>query len=250
MRSSCITPRPSTSTPDDLSQPQAAVTGLRSDKCTEAVLFDMDGLLVDSEPLWTIAEEELSERLGGTWDDVIKAEVVGTRLDVSVPRIVRYFGVEPTDSAVEEARHFLMARMVELYATELPVHEGALELLDALNERGVPTALVSSSYRELVDAALSALAGHEFKLTLAGDEVQHGKPDPEPYLKACATLGVEPARTVVLEDARSGVQSAEAAGCAVLVVPFVAPIEPAPRRWVVRTLAGIDVDWLLSLPCL
>ena len=226
------------------------MTGSRSDRCAEAVLFDMDGLLVDSEPLWTVAEEELAERLGGTWDDVIKAEVVGTRLDVSVPGILRYYGVEATDAAVHEARQFLLDRMVELYATDLPVHDGALELIDALNARGVPTALVSSSYRALVDAALTALAGHDFKLTLAGDEVIHGKPDPEPYLKACTALGVEPARTVVLEDARSGVQSAEAAGCAVLVVPFVAPIEPAPRRWVVQTLAGLDVDWLLSLPCL
>ena len=217
--------------------------------CTDAVLFDMDGLLVDSEPLWTIAEEELAEKLGGAWDDVIKAEVVGTRLDVSVPRILQHFGVDPTEAAVDEARLFLLDRMVELYATELPVHDGALELLDALNARGVPTALVSSSYRALVDAALKALTGHEFKLTLAGDEVRHGKPDPEPYLTACEHLGVAPARAIVLEDARSGVLSAEAAGCAVLVVPFVAPIEPAPRRWVVDSLVGLDVDWLLSLPC-
>jgi HAD superfamily hydrolase (TIGR01509 family) len=218
--------------------------------CAEAVLFDMDGLLVDSEPLWTIAEEELAERLGGTWDDVIKAEVVGTRLDVSVPGILRYYGVEPTDAAIDEARQFLLDRMVELYATDLPVHEGALELIDALNARGVPTALVSSSYRALVDAALTALTGHDFKLTLAGDEVEHGKPHPEPYLTTCTALGVNPARAVVLEDSRSGVLSAEAAGCAVLVVPFVAPIEPAPRRWVLPTLVGLDVDWLLSLPCL
>ena len=217
--------------------------------CTEAVLFDMDGLLVDSEPMWTTAEVELAERLGGSWDDVIKAEVVGTRLDVSVPRILRYYDVEPTDAAVDEARSFLLDRMVELFATELPVHAGALELIDALNTRGVPTALVSSSYRALVDAALTALTGHDFKLTLAGDEVRHGKPDPEPYLTACAALDVAPERTVVLEDSRSGVESAEAAGCAVLVVPFVAPVEPGPRRWVLPTLAGLDVDWLLGLPC-
>ena len=220
-----------------------------SPECTDAVLFDMDGLLVDSEPLWTIAEEELAARLGGTWDDVIKAEVVGTRLDVSVPSILRYYGVEPTEAAVAEARTFLLDRMAELYATDLPVHAGALELLDALNARGVPTALVSSSYRALVDAALMALVGHGFKLTLAGDEVKHGKPDPDPYLMACAALDVDPARTVVLEDALSGVLSAEAAGCAVLVVPFVAPIEPGPRRWVVDSLVGLDVEWLLGLPC-
>jgi HAD superfamily hydrolase (TIGR01509 family) len=215
----------------------------------QAVLFDMDGLLLDSEPLWTVAEVELATALGGRWDDVIKADVVGTRLDVSVPMILRYYAVTPTARAVADAQAFLLERMAELYAAELPLHEGADRLLTELRTRGVPTALVSSSYRILVDAATRALDGHRFDVAIAGDEVTRGKPDPEPYLTACAALGVEPTASVVLEDAMSGVLSAEAAGCAVVAVPFVAPIDPAPRRWVVDSLAGIDVDWLLGLPC-
>lgn len=213
-----------------------------------AVLFDMDGLLVDSEPVWTVAEIELAHWLGGSWDDEIKAEVVGTRLDVAIPTILRHYGLQPSPDAVARATSFLLDRMVELFAVGLPLHAGGLDLVDAIRGHGVPTALVSSSFRVLVDAAVAVFGAHRFDLTLAGDEVCHGKPDPEPYLTACAALGVAPSRAVVLEDAMSGVLSAEAAGCTVVAVPFVAPITPAPRRHVVGALTDIDVSWLLGLP--
>jgi beta-phosphoglucomutase-like phosphatase (HAD superfamily) len=90
---------------------------------------------------------------------------------------------------------------------------------------------------------------HRFDFTLAGDEVARGKPDPEPYLRAVCALGVDPAAAVVLEDAISGVRSAEAAGCPVVAVPFVAAIDPAPGRHVVASLRDVDPDWLLALPC-
>lgn len=211
------------------------------------MLFDMDGLLVDSEPLWTVAETELAARLGGEWNDVVKAACVGHRLDAAVPIILRYYGVEPEPAVVHDAIHFLQRRMVEQFETALPLHAGALELLDELRSRGVATALVSSSWRALVDAALRVV-GPRFDVTLAGDEVTHAKPHPEPYLTACARLGVTADRAVVLEDAMSGVLSAEAAGCAVVAVPFVAPIDPQPGRWVVPALTDIDPDWLLALP--
>src|SRR5207248_1241554 len=111
----------------------------------------------------------------------------------------------------------------------------------------VKTALVTSSYRVLVDAALGLLGPGRFDASVAGDELPAGKPDPAPYLAACARLGVNPRSCVVLEDAPNGVASAEAAGC-VVVVPSIAPVPPAPRRHVVTALSDIDVDWLLSLP--
>ena len=209
----------------------------------------MDGLLLDTEPLWTVAEIELAERLGGTWGDDIKAAVVGTRLDVSVPTILRHYGVEPTVEQVGAATSFLLDRMVELFAADLPLHAGAVDLIDALRDRGVPVALVSSSFRVLVDAALRLLGPERFDITLAGDEETHGKPHPEPYLTACTRLGVTAERVVVLEDAMSGVASAEAAGCTVVAVPFVAPIPEQAGRHVVTALTDIDVEWLLGLPC-
>jgi beta-phosphoglucomutase-like phosphatase (HAD superfamily) len=109
----------------------------------------------------------------------------------------------------------------------------------------VPTALVTSSFRVLLDAALLKLGSDRFDVTVAGDEVSRGKPHPEPYLTACDRLGVDPATAVVVEDALNGVRSAEAAGCRVVVVPSVAPIDAAPGRRVAGSVATIDPDWLL-----
>ena len=207
-----------------------------------AVLWDMDGLLVDSEPLWTVAEVELARRLGGEWDDAVKARVVGTRLDVAVPEILSWFGHEPTPDLVRSTGRELLARVVELFGGDLPLLPGAAVLLASVAEEGIPQALVSSSYRVLVDAVLAHGVG-PFALTVAGDEVAHGKPHPEPYLTAASRLGVDPARCVVLEDSPSGVAAGEAAGCAVVAVPSVAGVvlAPGPRRSVQTSLRGLDV---------
>ena len=214
----------------------------------DAVLWDMDGVLVDSEPLWTLAEVELATTFGGTWDAEIKAAVVGTRLEVAVPTILRFFGVPDTAEQVDQTSQWLLARMVELFRQDLPVLPGVVELLAALRDEGVPVALVSSSYRVLVDAALQQGLG-PFDLSVAGDEVVHGKPHPEPYLTAAQRLGVDPARCVVVEDSPSGVAAGEAAGCAVVAVPGVAGVEfaPTPRRRVVPSLAGVTSGDLRAL---
>jgi HAD superfamily hydrolase (TIGR01509 family) len=138
--------------------------------------------------------------------------------------------------------------MVQLFATEVRALPGTTELLAALRAEGVPMALVSSSYRVLVDAVLQHGFG-PFDVTVAGDEVTHGKPAPEPYLLACTRLGVDPRQCVVLEDSGAGVASGEAAGCAVVAVPSVAGvvIEPARRRMVRSSLTQVDVPALRAL---
>jgi HAD superfamily hydrolase (TIGR01509 family) len=212
----------------------------------DAVLFDMDGLLIDSEPLWTVAEIELAEQLGGTWNDEIKATIIGTRLDVAVPTILQWYGVPREPANVESAMAFLLDRMVELFETQLPLMPGALEIIDGVRALGVATALVSSSYRVLVDAALDGLSPERFETTVAGDEVGHGKPSPEPYLTASQRLGADPRRCVVVEDAMSGVTSGEAAGATVVAVPWAAPIEATPGRPVIPSLTSITAEWLVA----
>jgi HAD superfamily hydrolase (TIGR01509 family) len=211
----------------------------------DAVLFDMDGLLIDSEPLWTIAEIELAKTLGGTWSDEIKAAIIGTRLDAAVAKILDWYGVDNGPAATADAMGFLQSRMVELFHDRLPLMPGALDLVDGVRALGVPTALVSSSYRTLVDAALDSLGRERFDVTLAGDEVGHGKPSPEPYLTVCKMLGVATPRCVIVEDAMSGVESGEAAGATVVAVPWVAPIDQTPRRPVVASLELIEPAWLI-----
>ena len=211
-----------------------------------AVLFDMDGLLIDSEPIWYAVEAAAVERMGGTWAPEHQIALVGGTLDASCRYMIELTGA---NVAVSELSDLLIADMAAAFRDGLPpVHDGALELIDGVRAAGMRTGLVSSSYRVIVDAALDLLGRERFDISIAGDEVMRGKPDPEPYRTACDRLGVAAGDTVVLEDAASGVISAEAAGCVVVAVPSVAPIEATARRAVVRRLADVDVDWLLSLP--
>jgi HAD superfamily hydrolase (TIGR01509 family) len=213
-----------------------------------AVLWDMDGLLVDSEPLWTVAETELAERLGGSFTPALKAAIVGTRLEVAVPTFLTELGVTASPDAVQEASAWLLNRMVELFGGPLVLQPGAADLVAAVDAAGVPQALVSSSYRVLVDAVLARGVG-PFATTVAGDEVTLGKPHPEPYLTAAVRLGVDPHRCVVLEDTPTGAASGTAAGCAVVAVPSVpgVVIDVAPRRLVTASLADVDLASLSGL---
>jgi HAD superfamily hydrolase (TIGR01509 family) len=213
------------------------------DRPASAVLFDMDGILVDSEPVWYVIEGELVERLGGTWGRHHQARCIGGTVDATCRYIAELTGTHLT---IDEIQAEIMHGMAEHFRTTLPVIEGAVELVDAVRARGVRTALVTSSYRILVEAALDKLGAERFDVTVSGDEVGRGKPHPEPYLTACDRLGVAPRDAVVVEDATNGVLSAVAAGCQVVVVPSVAPVEPGTDRHFAESVSAIDPDWLLS----
>jgi len=209
-----------------------------------AVLFDMDGVLIDSEPIWYAVEGGLVERLGGQWGREHQARCIGGTVDATCRYIVELTGTSWSAAEVQEA---VMTDMVAACSSDdLAVHEDALELVDAVRALGARTALVTSSFRVIVDAVLDRLGPHRFDAVIAGDEVIRGKPDPEPYLNACERLGVAPPEAVVIEDALNGVMAAEAAGCTVVAVPSVAPIEPGPRRYVVDRIGDIDPHWLLG----
>lgn len=213
-----------------------------------AVLFDMDGLLVDTEPVWTIAEVELCTALGVEFTPEMKAAIVGTSMTTAVPTLLRMVGAPCAAADIDRTVTWLLDRMVSLFAQQPNALPGVGELLDELAVAGVPVALVSSSYRVLVDAVLTHGFG-PFAVTVAGDEVEHTKPHPEPYLTAAALLGVDPQRCVVLEDSPAGVAAAEAAGCAVVAVPSVHGVafDRGPRRLVVPTLQGIGIAHLTDL---
>ena len=155
--------------------------------------------------------------------------------------------VSGSDQPVDEIVDYLVGRMSDRLSHGSDHRPGAEHLLGDLLAHGVPCALVSSSPRNLVDAVLASVGGDHFTTTIAGDEVARTKPFPDPYLLACSRLGVDPARTVVLEDSPVGVAAAEAAGCLVVAIPFVVPIDPAPRRHVVGSLAELDTERLRRL---
>jgi HAD superfamily hydrolase (TIGR01509 family) len=209
-----------------------------------AVLFDMDGTLLDSEKIWDIALDDLAHFLGGELSAQARARMVGSSLARSITILHDDLGIEADP---ESSGCFLTERTAELFRTELVWRPGAQELLHAVHAAHVPAALVTSTHRRLTEIALDTLGREYFAATVCGDEVAHPKPAPDPYLRAASLLDEKPQCCVVIEDSPIGLASAEAAGCAVLAVPSEVPIEPAPTRTVRPTLAGLTLDDLTGL---
>jgi HAD superfamily hydrolase (TIGR01509 family) len=202
----------------------------------DAVLFDMDGLLIDSEPLWLEAETAVMARLGADWTTADQAQLLGG----SLKRTVRYLMSKAARPASPElVAEWLMSGVGDLVRERgVPLRPGAAGLLDEVAAAGLPHALVTSSERRFMDAVL-ARTGLRFDVLVCANDVAMTKPDPEPYLLAAKLLEADPARCVALEDSPNGVASAESAGCQVIAVPSLVPIEPGPGRAVVRSLADL-----------
>lgn len=209
-----------------------------------AVLWDMDGTLVDTEPYWINAEHEIVEAHGGTWSDEFAHELVGKDLMVSAQFIRDNSPItwEP-ERVIEE----LLTRVIAQVREHVPWRPGARELLESLREQGVPSALVTMSWRSFAEAVLDALPDGSFAVVVTGDEVERGKPHPEPYLRAADLLGVSPSDCVALEDSPTGVASAVAAGVPTVAIPHVVAVPEQPGAVQVSSLAGIGVTELAEL---
>jgi HAD superfamily hydrolase (TIGR01509 family) len=209
----------------------------RGEAARVAVLFDMDGLLVDSEPLWLEAETAVMARLGAGWTTEDQVQLLGGSLD----RTVRYLlakATKPAPPAVVAG--WLMDGVTERVLDHgVPLRPGARELLAEVAAAGLPRALVTGSERRFMDAVL-ARTGLRFDVLVCAEDVSVTKPDPEPYLLAAKLLGIDPARCLALEDSPNGVASAEAAGCRVIAVPSLIPVQPAPGRTIVRSLTELQ----------
>lgn len=198
-----------------------------------AVLWDLDGTLVDTEPLWIAAEHELAAEVGGTWTAQDALQLVGSDLLTSGRLLQRHFATSMTP---EDIVDFLVTRVARGLAEGAPWRPGARELVLAYAELDVPQALVTMSYAVLADPIAASLP---LAAVVTGDRVTHGKPHPEPYLTAAGALGAEPSSCVAVEDSETGAASATEAGCQVLAVPHMVPVSPHPRRRSVTTLEGL-----------
>jgi HAD superfamily hydrolase (TIGR01509 family) len=182
----------------------------------EAVVFDLDGVLLDSEQLWDAAREQLAEERGGRWHDRAQRDMMG----MSSREWSRYMhdtiGLrEPP----EEINREVVQRLSDLYRERLPVIGGARAAVERLAARW-PLGLASSSNRELIDLALELLGVRDlFEATVSSEEVASGKPAPDVYLEVARRLGVDPARTAAIEDSRNGILAAKAAGMRVIAIP-------------------------------
>lgn len=206
-----------------------------------AVLWDMDGTLVDTEPYWIETEYDLAERYGGRWSDADAMNLVGNDLISSGHYIRRHMGIDVSaEQIVEELLDGVVARVER----NVPWRPGAVELLDTIRAEGLPCALVTMSYERFVAPILAQLPPETFGVVVTGDRVEQGKPHPEPYLTAAAALGRSPADCLAIEDSNTGAKSAEAAGCLVLVVENHVPVLPGPRRVFAASLEGLDLATL------
>jgi HAD superfamily hydrolase (TIGR01509 family) len=182
----------------------------------DAVVFDLDGVLLDSEEIWDRAREELSKERGGRWHDRAQRDMMG----MSSKEWSRYMhDVIGLSEPPEEINREVVRRLTELYREELPAITGAREAVERLAGRW-PLGLASSSNRELIDLALELLGvKHLFKATISSEEVESGKPAPDVYLEAARRLGVEPTRAAAIEDSQNGILAAKAAGTRVIAIP-------------------------------
>lgn len=203
-----------------------------------AVLFDMDGTLVDTEPYWIEAEFELAERYGGTWSTEHALNLVGNDLIESGRYIREHMGIDVEPAQIVEE---LLDGVVARVERQVPWRPGAVELLVALGEQDIPCALVTMSYRRFVAPILAQLPDGAFTEVVTGDSVTFGKPHPEPYLTAARLLGAPAEDCLAIEDSNTGARSAEAAGCTVLVVPNHVPVLDGERRVFADTLAALSV---------
>ena len=204
------------------------------------VLFDLDGTLCDTETDWIAAEDDIAHEYGAQWTEADALHIVGFDLYDSAEYVRQRMGLPLT---LDDTVSLMLDRVIaRVRARGVDWRPGAVELVAACNDDGVPIALVTSSHKPFVAAILEAMPLGSFDAVVTGDAVPNGKPAPDPYLLGAQALGVDPAQCVAIEDSPTGSQSAYAAGCAVIVVPnhVVVPLQAGMRE--IRSLSGIKPE--------
>ena len=209
-----------------------------------AVLWDMDGTLVNTEPYWMSVETELVESYGGRWTHDDATQLIGNNL-LDSALVLQQAGVDLEPSDIVD---LMTDRVAERLRTQgVPFRPGARELLADLREQGVRTALVTMSLRRMALAVVERIDFHAFDLVVAGDEVERPKPFPDPYLTAAAQLGIDIADAVVIEDSPPGVTSGAASGAVTLGVPNLVPLDGFGADALWPTLEGRTTSDIIDL---
>jgi HAD superfamily hydrolase (TIGR01509 family) len=210
-----------------------------------AVLWDMDGTLVDSEPYWLLSESALAQDYGKVWTQEHGHELIGKSLYDSSAILKDRLDIKDLDAQqiIDRLTDSVIAKLQQ----SLPWRPGALELLMELRQAGVKTALVTMSMRRMALAVVEAIPFQAFDVVVAGDDVTFGKPHPEPYLRATELLGFAPVDCIAIEDSVTGLKSAEAAGCLPLGIVNLMALEQTGKRVIRDSLTNITLETLRGL---
>ncbi len=207
----------------------------------KAVLWDLDGTIIDSEPYWLITEQRLVESFGGEWTEADGLSLVGNGL-VNAAEFLQKRGV---DLPVDEIVNRMVDEVNEMVDREIPWRPGARELIRSIHDAGIEQVMVTMSYRSSADPIAEALG--VFTNLITGDAVTHAKPHPEPYQLGAAAAGAHPSECVAMEDSGPGSQSAIAAGCVTIAVPLHVPLPENPDYAMWHTLVGRDVSHIAEV---
>lgn len=210
----------------------------------EAVFFDMDGLMVDSEPQWLESEKEAMAPFGYNWLESDQIACLGGPLT----RVGQYmFKKSGNQKSPQFFTELLIDIQCEKMRSHVPAMAGAMELVEDLKHNGVKTALVSASPRVIVDAVLNNLGLELFPFSISSDDVEFTKPHPDAYLKAASKSGVDIGNCLVLEDSLTGMEAAAASGAFLIAVPHLVSIDEGPRIRVIKSLTQLSYQKLLEL---
>jgi HAD superfamily hydrolase (TIGR01509 family) len=208
-----------------------------------AILFDMDGTLIDSEPLWLKAEIEVMAEVGCHWDEQDQINCLGGPAE----RTERYMqersqNIKPYGYFINRLHEVMRARITN----ELDLIPNALSLLKECKDAGIKTALVTASSRDLMTIVLKRFPPGTFDVVVSGDDVEKSKPDPAPYLLAAKQLSVDILKCLVLEDSLTGVQSGLSSGAKVIGIPHLVQMSEHPNLRVISSLDEIALSDILG----
>lgn len=208
-----------------------------------AILWDMDGTIVDSEEYWITAEIELVELFGGIWTHQDGMELVGNGLPTTAEKL-QHHGVA---LSIDEIIQALTNRVLEQLEVSVPWRPGALELIQQFHTAGIPQALVTMSIERMARSVVALIPGLPLTEVVAGDNVMKSKPDPEAYLQAADKLGVDISRCVAFEDSPSGCRSAHSSGAVTIGVEYLVPLSGIPTDVTLDTLVGVTADRVFDI---
>ncbi|MCX2966626.1 HAD family phosphatase [Gordonia sp. Z-3] len=206
-----------------------------------AVLWDMDGTLLDSEPLWDVAMADLALRHGITMSPALRESTLGNALPDALSKVYAAARIPAAEQDRAGDERWLLDHVAAMFDKGLPWRPGADAALELVRSAGLPMVLVTNTVRELTDVALETLDATRFVATVCGDEVALGKPHPDPYLRAASLVGLRPDQCLAVEDSPAGTAAATAAGCPTLVIPSAARVPQGSLRSFRRSLVGLTI---------